>query len=85
MSPVETLKHAAEGRGVSDTGRNLGKGYTSVPWTTRGSGQGTNGRIGRIDAPQKFTVRNEDSLYQRRSVMGTIRTRCVNAIAYLGQ
>ena len=38
-----------------------------------------------IDGPRNSTVRDEDALCQRGSVVGAIRTRCVDLVAYLGQ
>ena len=86
ISPVQTLKQATKGRREQFV---LGARYeghrTSVPWAAWGLVRSANGRNLRIDAPYDSPVRNEDTVYQLRSVMGAIRTRCVNFVTYFSQ
>ena len=86
MSPVQTLKHATKGRRERFVLGTRYEGHrTSVPWTAWGLVRSANGRNLRIDAPYDSPVRNEDAVYQLRSVMGAIRTRCVNFVTYFSQ
>ena len=86
MSPVQTLKHATKGRRERFVLGTRYEGHrTSVPWTAWGLVRSANGRNLRIDAPYDSPVRNEDTVYQLRSVMGAIRTRCVNFVTYFSQ
>ena len=64
---------------VSELDWRFDKGYTSMPWANLGL-VGANGRHDWIDIPYNSSVRDKDTLCQRRPVMGTVRTRCVDFI-----
>lgn len=85
ISPVQTLKHAVNGHSEWIRLGQPNEEFTSVPWATRASVRGTNGNRGWIDAPYESPVRNEDTLCQRCSVVGTVRTRRVELITQPGQ
>ena len=70
---------------VSGVSWKFDEWYTSMPRTTQGLVRGTNRERDWIDTPYDSPVRNEDTLGQRRSVMGTIRTCCVDFFTQLGQ